>query len=339
MTTDDLVYIEKRILDRCVRDESTGCLLWTGAKTAGGYGRMMIRSRYFLVHRFMCELHHGRTDGLNVCHTCDVKLCCEPSHLFAGSHSDNMKDMISKGRVRGADRMPRRKRQSLRIPSTETLLEYLQRQTVQQADGCWVWPGMLTPDGYGKARFDGKWGKTHRLMYEALHGPIPDGMSVLHSCDERRCCNPEHLRLGTQRDNVQDMVERKRIFTGEKKGRPKGNDHYLRRDPVKREEARKRITSTRKLKGEEWHKVHDGTFTTGEQAWSHLNKDRLPRGENVKTSKLNEDTVRAIVSLRQTGQSLRDVAGTFGVSQSLVSAILHGRVWQHLWTRDSSGSA
>ncbi len=52
--------------------------------------------------------------------------------------------------------------------------------------------------------------RMHRRMWEMVHGPIPDGMSVLHSCDVRSCCNPDHLRIGTQTENIADMDTRGR---------------------------------------------------------------------------------------------------------------------------------
>ena len=68
----------------------------------------------------------------------------------------------------------------------------------------------MYPNGYGAMKVDGKTVGTHRLAYEAFKGPIPDGLLVMHSCDNRRCCNPGHLSVGTHRDNVMDMVRKNR---------------------------------------------------------------------------------------------------------------------------------
>ena len=61
---------------------------------------------------------------------------------------------------------------------------------------------------YGRALFKGKRVLAYRLAYQAVYGEIPHGMNVLHRCDNERCCNPEHLYLGTNRDNVLDFVKR-----------------------------------------------------------------------------------------------------------------------------------
>lgn len=80
---------------------------------------------------------------------------------------------------------------------------------------CWEWPG-ATHKGYGKIGA-GRRGmaplQVHRVAYEHFVGPIPDGLWVLHRCDNRLCCNPEHLFLGTNLDNVRDMVAKGRQRT------------------------------------------------------------------------------------------------------------------------------
>lgn len=84
---------------------------------------------------------------------------------------------------------------------------------VATGDGCWEWLGTRHGHGYGLLRIDGRLVRAHRVAWELENGPIPAGLSVLHSCDNRPCVRPDHLRLGTQRDNMADMDERRRRFT------------------------------------------------------------------------------------------------------------------------------
>lgn len=75
---------------------------------------------------------------------------------------------------------------------------------------CLIWTGAKHPRGWGIIRHRGKWVKSYRASYEVHHGPIPDGMVVMHSCDNPACINPAHLSIGTQLDNVRDMLSKGR---------------------------------------------------------------------------------------------------------------------------------
>jgi hypothetical protein len=95
---------------------------------------------------------------------------------------------------------------------------------VVKSDGCWLWQGNTTPDGYGLVhcgrRPDGRVinDYAHRIAYWLTSGPIPDGLVVRHRCDNPPCCNPEHLLLGTQADNIAD-AQRQGKYKRERPGR------------------------------------------------------------------------------------------------------------------------
>lgn len=83
-------------------------------------------------------------------------------------------------------------------------------KVVKQEDGCWVWQGAYRRDGYGHLAIRHKSWSAHKYAYTITKGPIPTGRWVLHSCDVRGCCNPDHLRLGDRAENMRDMADRGR---------------------------------------------------------------------------------------------------------------------------------
>lgn len=76
--------------------------------------------------------------------------------------------------------------------------------------GCWTWTGSRNRKGYGYLNVNGLEKTAHRAAYALTNGPVPDGLWVLHRCDNPPCCNPGHLFLGTNADNVADRVAKGR---------------------------------------------------------------------------------------------------------------------------------
>lgn len=96
-------------------------------------------------------------------------------------------------------------------------------------DGCWPWMGARSPKGYGNFMWpDRKPRRAARVMWWLIFGAIPDGMFVLHHCDNPCCVNPTHLFLGTMKDNTRDMLEKGRAACGERHPHAKLSEENVR---------------------------------------------------------------------------------------------------------------
>ena len=98
-----------------------------------------------------------------------------------------------------------------RIGSPRLPIELRFWDKVRKTEGCWLWTGWRNQQGYGQIGSGGRDSLglgVHRVSWEIHYGPIPDGLFVLHHCDNPPCVRPDHLFLGTHSDNMQDMVKK-----------------------------------------------------------------------------------------------------------------------------------
>ena len=77
----------------------------------------------------------------------------------------------------------------------------LGRLDTSDPEACWLWPGATNGKGYGMARAGARVVRVHRLIYEHLVGPVPEGLQLDHTCRQRGCCNPRHMEPVTNREN------------------------------------------------------------------------------------------------------------------------------------------
>lgn len=107
----------------------------------------------------------------------------------------------------------------------------LRKHRVDPITGCWLWIGTVGRDGYGLCRDGNKrrlYRRAHRLAFETWVGPIPNGMVVMHVCDNPLCINPQHLRAGTFAENRLDCINKGRHAFGERSHKAKLNPGVVR---------------------------------------------------------------------------------------------------------------
>lgn len=89
-------------------------------------------------------------------------------------------------------------------------MNIIEANSIKLENGCWMWNKKRGSDGYGRLSIKGVWTLAHRYSWEIHNQSSASGMFVIHSCDNPACVNPDHLRLGTASDNMQDCIKRGR---------------------------------------------------------------------------------------------------------------------------------
>lgn len=163
---------------------------------------------------------------------------------------------------------------------------------------CWKWLNKAIVDGYGVIGVNFKQVRAHRFSYVYFVGPIPEGLFVLHKCDNRRCVNPEHLFLGTNQDNMTDKCV---------KGRHRGSKG----DANGARKYRERLQR-------------------GDQHFSRRTPELMAVGERLPQSKLTKEIVLEIRRLYISVRSFKLLAEKFSVSGATIARVIKRQSWKHV---------
>lgn len=194
--------------------------------------------------------------------------------------------------------------------------------------GCWLWTKSFTRGSYGQFVISGKHWRANRLAYVLYKGDIPSGLCVLHKCDTPQCVNPDHLFLGTIKDNSRDMV---------RKGRhrpislPRETNPNTKLSTANVEEIRSSGDTNKALaKKFGVGATHISAIRRG-KSWGYSSQPkRVLRGEQRSTSKLRAEQVREMRKRHANGEAGYALSKEYGICRSAAHGILTGKTWKHL---------
>ena len=119
----------------------------------------------------------------------------------------------------------RRDHPTPKTPPSQLFWAHVHRGSGTDSGACWLWTGSRNPKGYGHFGLGGQCTQAHRAAWILTNGAIPDGLCVLHKCDNPPCVRPDHLFLGTNADNMADMVSKGRAAQRDNSNYPRGENH------------------------------------------------------------------------------------------------------------------
>ena len=207
---------------------------------------------------------------------------------------------------------------------------------VSDTDECILWPTARQRDGYGFMRVQGKRLLAHRVIWQKANGrAVPAGMLVMHTCDNRICVNPNHLEIGSHKDNVLDCVRkgRRNQARGTRCPHAKLNEEqintlrecYRQSQPCHETLARMfgvtRSAISQVLRGKTWNHVPGEPVVLGRA---------MRKGTDHPEAKLTNAQVLEIRHRRTEGEQGKELARIYAVSTSTICAVTRRHTWKHI---------
>lgn len=213
---------------------------------------------------------------------------------------------------------------------TKNPIECFDKFYTINASNCWVWHKSIEQSGYGRIKINGRTIKAHRLSWNIHFGEIPPGLFVCHKCDNPPCVNPEHLFLGTAKDNTQDMIEkgRKAIINGEQVGTSKLTTTEVLNIFIDKR-AYQEIS--------EDYKVSRGLIGNikRKEIWSHvtdnISKEKIFKDVMCDTWHLRKLNKQQVVEIKnETVLTKKQMSLKYNVDMATIRRILTGKTWKNV---------
>lgn len=197
---------------------------------------------------------------------------------------------------------------------------------------CLEWTGAISSSGYGTIGVGRSSLKSHRVAFELVNGYLPPDAYVCHRCDNPRCVKPDHLFLGTAKDNIQDCVRKNRRNT------PKGADSSRARltesDVVGIRLKHSAGQTQRSLANEYSVGLSAIKHILHGRSWRHVETQAslrgVGKGEANPASKLTTEQVKEIRELHGQGVTRKSIAAMYAVSRTMIGLIVNRQAWSHV---------
>jgi len=208
-----------------------------------------------------------------------------------------------------------------------TIKQKFDKKVVKKND-CWDWRGEITRHGYGAMTINGVHTNAHRVSWIIHKGKIPEGLIVCHACDNRSCCNPDHLFLGTHKDNMQDMQKKGRKVT------LKGGESNL----SKLTETEVKLIVKDLAEGVQ-NKVISERFGVSPNAissirrgvsWSHITRPKSVKKTRTHCIVMTRELVNSIRIDYARGMRLVDLCVKYKRSRSTIDDVVKNRTWLNI---------
>ncbi len=209
---------------------------------------------------------------------------------------------------------------------------FYSKVSLPNKNGCMLWSGAKDSWGYGHLTVNKTTVKAHRLSYILHKGNIQKEMYICHTCDTPACVNPEHLFVGTPKDNSQDCIAKgrfKKTQLGDDVATSKLDTKSVLEiiDLLKYGYTQVEIAEIYGVTTQNIHYIHHN------KSWKHIARDLQPtgnKGGKNGRAKLTTEKVMEIKSLLRKGESTISIANKYGVKRECISAIKCNKNWRHV---------